>query len=229
MSKQTRILLADDQPIFRFGLRTLLEREAGFVVVAEVSDGIQALKLARQCRPDILLLNADAPKLACSVTLREMARTHRRVRTILLTSAIEKLQVLEWLQLGARGLLLRDSASHLLTKGIHSVMAGQYWVGREVVLDLVEALRTPMPASAAEGGRNSFWLTAREFEIVETVVAGFGNKEIADRFAISEHTVKHHLTRIFDKTGASSRLELAVFALKLWSKTAGPASSTRTA
>ena len=135
------------------------------------------------------------------------------VRVILLTAAAEKSQIVEALQLGARGVVLKDSATQLLLKAIQTVMAGEYWVGRESVSNLVQYLRTLMQSTHDEARQKKFGLTPRELEIVSAVVAGYSNKEIAEYFKISEDTVKHHLSNIFDKLGVSTRLELALFAV----------------
>jgi two-component system nitrate/nitrite response regulator NarL len=135
------------------------------------------------------------------------------VRIILLTAAAEKSQIVEALQLGARGVVLKDSATQLLIQAIRTVMGGEYWVGREQVSNLVQYLRMLMQTTAQETKQRKFGLTPRELEIVSAVVAGFANKEIAGHFKISEDTVKHHLSNIFDKLGVSTRLELALFAV----------------
>jgi two-component system nitrate/nitrite response regulator NarL len=145
--------------------------------------------------------------------LAELAQAHAPVRTIVLTAAIERAQIVEALQLGARGIVLKESATQLLLKSIHSVMAGEYWVGRESVSDLVSTLRELMAPAAEEARKKTFGLTPRELEVISTIVAGYTNKDIAQKFSISEQTVKHHLTNIFDKLGVSNRLELALFAV----------------
>ncbi len=210
-----RIVIADDHPIFRDGLRRLLEAEPDLKVVGEACDGAEAVKFARQLEPDILLLDLAMPRHPGLEALREMSsgQTSNSVRVILLTAAAEKNQIVEALQLGARGVVLKDSATQLLLKSIHTVMAGEYWVGRESVSNLVQFLRTLMQSSGEEARQKKFGLTPRELEIVSTVVAGYSNKEIAEYFKISEDTVKHHLSNIFDKLGVSTRLELALFAV----------------
>src|SRR5947209_1070151 len=122
-----RILIADDHPIFRDGLRRLLESEPGFHVVGEGADGEQAFKLARQLKPDVLLLDLAMPHMPGLEVLRELANSPTPVRTILLTAAIERPQIVEALQLGARGVVLKESATELLLKSIRMVMAGEYW------------------------------------------------------------------------------------------------------
>lgn len=211
-SRKTRILIADDHTIFRDGLRRLLESEPEFQVVGEAADGVEALQSVQQLKPDILLLDLAMPRMPGLETLRELAVHGTSVKVILLTAAIEKRQIIEALQTGARGVIMKDAATQLLLKGIRTVMGGQFWVGREAVADMVGYLRDkaaqqpPSPAKA-------YGLTKRELEILSTIVSGLSNKEIAQKFSLSEDTVKHHLTNIFDKVGVSSRLELALFAI----------------
>ncbi|HZD33165.1 MAG TPA: response regulator transcription factor, partial [Candidatus Angelobacter sp.] len=131
-------------------------------------------------------------------------------KIIVLTAAIERIQIVQALQLGARGVVMKEAATQLLMKAIRTVMAGEYWIGREAVGDIVEFMR--LNASGDRPPKN-FGLTKREMDILTTIVAGLSNKEIARKFALSEDTVKHHLTNIFDKVGVSSRLELALFAI----------------
>jgi DNA-binding NarL/FixJ family response regulator len=209
-----RLVIADDHPIFRDGLRRLLEAEPDMKVIGEAKDGSEAVKLARQLKPDIMLLDLAMPKHPGLEALRELSDgATNAVRVILLTAAAEKNQIVEALQLGARGVVLKDSATQLLLKAIHTVMAGEYWVGREAVSNLVQYLRNLVQASAEASKQKKFGLTPRELEIISAVVAGFANKEIAEYFKISEDTVKHHLSNIFDKLGVSTRLELALFAV----------------
>ena len=208
-----RILIADDHPIFRDGLKRLLESERDFKVVGEACDGVEAVKMVRQLKPEILLLDLAMPRQPGLDALREMSTDTTGVRVILLTAAAEKDQIVEALQLGARGVVLKDSATQILLKSIRAVMNGEYWVGRESVSNLVQYLRGLVGSVSNTARQRRYGLTPRELEIVSAVVAGYANKEIAEHFKISEDTVKHHLSNIFDKVGVSTRLELALFAV----------------
>ena len=215
-SNVIRIVIADDHPIFRDGLRRLLESEGDMKVVGEACDGYEAVKLAAEIKPDILLLDLAMPHHTGLDALRDLNASGGAagaMRIILLTAAVEKKQMVEALQLGARGVVLKDSATELLLKSIHAVMSGEYWVGRDSVSNLVQYLRGLMQSTNEEAKQKKFGLTPRELEIVSAVVAGYANREIAEYFKISEDTVKHHLSNIFDKLGVSTRLELALFAV----------------
>jgi two-component system, NarL family, nitrate/nitrite response regulator NarL len=209
------LVIADDHPIFRDGLRRLLESEPDLKVIGEARDGSEAVKLARQLKPEIMLLDLAMPKHPGLEALHDLSTGGgaNSVRVILLTAAIEKDQIVQALQLGARGVVMKDSATQVLLKAIHTVMAGEYWVNRESVSNLVQYLQTMVQSTTQDAKKKKFGLTPRELEIVSAVVAGMANKEIAEYFKISEDTVKHHLSNIFDKLGVSTRLELALFAV----------------
>lgn len=209
-----RILIADDHAIFRDGLRCLLEAEPGLSVVGEAADGSEALKLAVKLKPDILLLDLAMPRQTGLDTLNELASACPNLRTIVLTAAVEKTELVRALQLGARGVVMKESATQLLLQSIRAVVQGEYWVGRDSVSDLVQFLREgSRDTRQKEPLRKDFGLTPRELEIVAAIAGGYTNRDVAQKFSISEDTVKHHLTNIFDKLGVSNRLELALFAV----------------
>jgi two-component system, NarL family, nitrate/nitrite response regulator NarL len=212
LAQRIRVLLADDHAVFRQGLRHLLEAERDFLVVGEATSGEEAVAMVSQLRPDILLLDLLMPGGSGLDVLASLARSDVPVKAVVLTAAIEREQVVRALQLGARGVLLKSSGADLIFKGLRTIMAGQHWVDRQTVTDLVQLVRelsgTPRPMSS-----NKFGLTPRQLQIVAAVVAGLSNRDIAKKLSISEDTVKHHLTQIFAKAGVSNRLELALFAM----------------
>jgi two-component system, NarL family, nitrate/nitrite response regulator NarL len=208
-----RILIADDHPIFRSALRALLESEPDFVVIGESSDGGEALSAAIDLKPDVLLLDLNMPRVNGLQALKEIATSGIPVRTIVLAADIEKPQILEALLLGAKGFLTKDTATILFYKAIRTVMRGQYWVGRDSVNEIIDTLREIALSVRSQRRSDNFGLTPRELEIVRALGGGETNKEIGRRLSISEQTVKHHLTNIFNKVGVSQRLELALFAL----------------
>ena len=209
-TETTRILIADDHPIIRYGLRRLLEAEPGLSVAGEADNGEEAVRLARELEPEILLMDLAMPRLSGLDALRELAKTPTPVRILMLAEVVEKDQMVKALQLGARGVVLKESATQILLESIWSVKRGQYWVGRESVPSLVQALRDFYPRVKDEQRRN-FNLTPRELQTVAAVTAGYTNKGIALKFSLSEQTVKHHLTSIFSKLSVTNRLELVIF------------------
>jgi two-component system nitrate/nitrite response regulator NarL len=205
-----RVLIADDHPIFRAGLRKLLEIEPDFAVIGEAADGRQTVALARSLHPDVLLLDVAMPDVSGLDVLRELGAEAGRPRTVLLTASIDPSDMVLALRLGAAGVLLKTAATELVFKCLRSVVAGEYWVGRDTVGSLVEALAR-LQAPPAEPLR-PFGLTPRELEVIALVATGASNRDIAVQLHLSEETVKHHVTKIFEKTGQSNRVELALFA-----------------
>ncbi len=207
-----KVVIADDHPVVRVGLRNMLQSDGQMKVVAEAKDGVEALHMVRTLRPDILLLDLAMPKMPGMDALRELTSETTNTRTIVLTGLIDKRQILEALQLGARGVVLKDAVVDHLSACVRAVMQGQYWLEGRPVQNLVQVLRD-LSAQTAPPPRKTFGLTARELEVVGLITEGSTNKFIAQTFGISEETVKRHLTNIFNKLGVGNRLELALFAL----------------
>ena len=207
-----RIVIADDHPLVREGLRTLLELQPGFTVVGEAGDGSDAVQLTKDLRPDVLLLDLAMPRMNGLDVLKALADTATEVRTVLLTATIEREETVHALRLGARGVVLKESATQMLYKCIRAVMAGEFWVGHERIGDLMQTLHQIGRAPAREPSPASR-LTRRELQVISAVIEGGSNKDIAKALGLSEQTVKNHLSNIFDKLGVSNRLELALYAV----------------
>jgi two-component system, NarL family, nitrate/nitrite response regulator NarL len=209
-----RVLIADDDPIVRQAVRSVLEISGGFQIVGEAEDGKMAINLVKEIDPEILLLDLLMPNLPGLEALRTITRSEAEVRIVLLCSAINARQVLEALQLGARGVVLKKKIAELLP-ALDAVIKGQYWIeSRSVsnVVQIVQQLAAANPRPEHSHGR--FGLTARETEIISFITQGWMNRDIAKSLSITEETVKRHLTNIFNKVGMSNRLELAVFAME---------------
>lgn len=220
-----RTVLSDDEGLFRASLRQLLavppgvikdvygvDVGAGFQVVGEAGSGEETVRVVKAVQPDLLLLDLSMPRMSGLDALRELAPTGGGVRTILLAGTIARSHLLTAVDLGVRGLVLKDSTAELLFEAITCVIAGQYWLGQSLVTDLLDMIRPLIQSSRAPGGRLAFGLTARERQVLSLVVAGYPNKDIARECAVTEETIKHHLTRMFNKVGATNRLELAIVA-----------------
>jgi len=208
-----RIGIADDHPIFRDGLRRLLEIEPDMVVVGDAENAEQAVAFAQAHRPDILLLDLAMPKISGLEALTSTPDFARTTRVIVLTAAIDTDDMVKVLMLGARGIVFKAAATAILIEAIRTVMNGRYWIVREAVADVVGAIQDLQLGARQRRSLRDFGLTEREREIIRLVVDAAANKEIADLLGISEKTVKNHLTHIFDKLGVSGRLELAMFAI----------------
>jgi DNA-binding NarL/FixJ family response regulator len=208
-----RVVVADDHPVVRFGVKNMLESEPGFEVVGEAEDGDVAITETLGLEPDILLLDVQMPRLPGLEALRAIMSKSPRVKIIMLTSTISTQQIIEALQIGARGIVLKDAVAGDLSKSMRAVLSGDYWIGGERVVNLVAALNELMKQAAAAPEKKTYGLTPRELEVVTCIVEGCSNKDVAKQFSISEETVKRHLSNIFDKTGVSTRLELALFAI----------------
>ena len=205
-----RLVIADDHPIFRDGLRRLLEAEADLKVLGEASDGAEAVKLAKSLKPDILLLDLRMPEKDGLGVLEEVNFDSLPTRVIVLTAAEDDRDVVRAMRLGARGVVLKQSASDLLVKSIRKVSDGEIWLDNRMTAEVIDAFK-----KSAESGqrREKPLLSDREKEIVQLVAQGFRNREIGEKLFISEQTVKNHLHNIFDKLGVSDRLELALYAI----------------
>lgn len=219
-----RTVLSDDESLFRASLRQLLSvppeviRDAygvdvgpGFHVVGEAGSGVDTVRVVRATRPDLLVLDLSMPRLSGVQAMCELRASGDAVPTVLLTGDIDSTDLLAAVHAGINGLVLKNADTPLLFDAMTSVLNGGCWVGQALVPALFDAVRPLINASS--GGRPRAWnLTAREKQVLGMVAAGCPNREIAARCAVSEETIKHHISRLFAKVGASNRLELAMAA-----------------
>jgi two-component system nitrate/nitrite response regulator NarL len=214
LNNPTQILVADDDPLVRAAISVLLSTEIGYRLVGEATDGDEAIMMARDLRPDVLLLDLNMPRKHGLEALRELSEEVPRMHTVVLTVSIEKRQIVEALQLGARGVVMKIDAKRLLAESIRTVMEGRYWVNDRALSDVAEiiALMGGVQDLSRERPKLSL-LSAKEMQIVGYIVEGRTNKDIASTLQTSEQVVKNHLGKIFDKLGVFNRLELALYAI----------------
>jgi DNA-binding NarL/FixJ family response regulator len=211
-----RIVLADDHPIVRDGLRKLLSLEDDIEVVGEASDGREVVQVVQESNPDVLILDLRMPYMDGLATLQALQQLERKVKVIILTASEDKNEFVQAMKLGCSGIVLKQTAPELIVKSIRKVHAGEIWLDSHTTAAVMRQFASPsdvMSGAAPGKGRERSPLSQREREIVGLVAQGYKNREMAEKMFISEQTVKNHLHNIFDKLGVSDRLELALYAI----------------
>jgi len=210
-----RILIADDHPIVRDGLRKLLSLEEDFEIVGEAGDGREVLDVVDELSPDVVLLDLRMPNLDGLSALQALQQSNKKTRVIVLTASDDKNEFVQAMKLGCSGIVLKQTAPELIVKSIRKVHAGEIWLDSHTTAAVMRQFSTAADLNTAGGGkaRERSPLSQREREIVALVAQGYKNKEMAEKMFISEQTVKNHLHNIFDKLGVSDRLELALYAI----------------
>jgi len=211
--KKCSVLLADDDPIVREVVKARLSEIPGFQVIGEAGDGKSAVEQVEKLHPDVLLLDLLMPNLPGIEALQELSTRHTKVQTIVFSASVGPQQIVQALQLGARGILSKKSFSQL-ELAIRAVLNGNYWIEGREETNINKLLADLCASMGADTQPRNYGLTQREIEVIALVTEGCSNREVASRLNITEDTVKRHLTNIFDKVGMSTRLELALFALK---------------
>jgi len=207
-----RILVVDDQLLFRKGLRALLERQEDMVVVGEASDGLQALERARAARPDVVLMDIHMPVCDGVEATRRIKLECPQTKVIALTVSDKDEDLFEAIKSGAEGYLLKDLRPEDLFDLVRGVLKGETPISPAVAGKLVSELRRRLPADRSQ---TAGWdLTLREREVLQLVAEGLSNAEIAARLYIVEGTVKNHLHKILEKLHVASRVRAAAYAVQ---------------
>src|SRR5450755_4068140 len=197
-----RIVIADDHPIVRDGLKKLLLLEDDFEIVGEAGDGREVLEKVRELNPDVLLLDLRMPNLDGLGALQALQQVNPRTRVIVLTASEDKNEFVQAMKLGCSGIVLKQTAPDLIVKSIRKVHSGEIWLDSNTTAAVMRQFSTALEGggSSSSGGgkgRERSPLSAREREIVALVAQGYKNKEMAEKMFISEQTVKNHLHNIF--------------------------------
>lgn len=203
-----RLVLVDDHPIVLQGMQQLFARHDDFDVVASCADGASALRAVTRFQPDVLVMDLRMPMMSGLDVLRTLSKGQASCRTVLLTATVRDSEVVEAVQLGAKGIVLKESPADVLVDCVRRVHRGEEWIERDT---LTRAFQRALNGDATDQAAGDL-LTPREIEIVRMVSMGLRNKAIAERLSISEGTVKVHLHNVYEKLGVDGRLELMLCA-----------------
>lgn len=204
----TRVLIADDHAIVRAGLRALLKSEAGLDLVGEAADGGEALRLAESLRPDILVLDLSMPDMDGIEVTRKVQTGLPGVRVLILTVHEDEALLREAIRAGAAGYILKQAAEAELIAAIHSIQIGDVYVPPKMLSALVtEPHKTSAPSVRPEG-----LLTPRELDVLNRIVQGYTNRQVADELKLSVRTVEGYRANLTDKLGLHSRADLVRYA-----------------
>jgi DNA-binding NarL/FixJ family response regulator len=212
--RRRRVVIVDDHTLFRDGLRTILSMEDDFEVIADVESAEDIVELMWETKPDVLLLDIRMPQGSGLDAVPAVVRISPNTTVIVLTACDEMEEHVRAFKLGARGVVLKDSARQTLVQAIRSVCRGETWMDPRMRGVLVaELARSGSDGDGLTIDRDD-GLTDRELEIVRLVAAGKKNKEVAELLAISERTVRTNLTSVFQKLGVRDRIGLVMYALR---------------
>jgi len=201
-----RILIADDHSVVRQGLRMFLALDAGLEVVGEAADGVEALRLARELRPDVVLMDLIMPGMDGTAATAAIRAEMPDTEVVALTSVLEDASVIGAVRAGAIGYLLKNTEADALRKAIRAAAAGQVQLSPEAAARLMREVRAPESPEA---------LSERETEVLRLVAQGRANKQIAAQLHIGEKTVKTHVSNILAKLGVQSRTQAALYAVRI--------------
>lgn len=190
-----RVVIADDHAMVREGLKQILELEKDIAVVAQASNGEEAVKLAKECQPDVVLMDINMPGMNGLQAIEKIKAENLAVKIIVLTIHEDKEYLFKTLQMGAEGYVLKDADSTVLVEAIRSVNRGESYIQSNMTKELVREFNRVTVNEKAKKTEND--LTPRELEVLELIAQGLINKEIAKRLFISEKTVKNHVSNIF--------------------------------
>ena len=205
------ILLADDHPVVRQGLRALLEGESDFRIIGEVGDGLEASQLAERLQPDVLVLDLMMPGLNGLEVARQVSQRSPRTRIVILSMHSNEAYVLEALRNGATGYVLKDSSAADLVRAVREVTAGRRYLSPPLSERAIEAYTQKAKVAALDLYET---LTTREREVLHLAAEGHTNREIADRLHISPRTVEVHRANMMHKLGLRTQTDLIRYALR---------------
>jgi DNA-binding NarL/FixJ family response regulator len=209
-----RVVLADDQTVVREGLVTLLGLLPGVDVVGAGADGLEAVRLVAEHRPDVLLVDLRMPRCDGVEATRRVRAEYPGTEVVVLTTYADDDSVLGALQAGARGFLTKDADAEAIARALHAAAAGQSTMDGDVQRRLIEAATRGRPRTVDATSDLVEGLTAREIEVLRLIAAGLSNTEIARRLVVSEATVKTHVNHVFAKANLRDRAQAVAYAYR---------------
>jgi DNA-binding NarL/FixJ family response regulator len=208
-TQTVRVLIADDQTLFRVGLARLLEEDPRVEIVGQAGDGAEAVKLAGSVMPDVILMDLKMPNLDGIEATRQILAKHPSVKVLLLTTFEADNHVIQALKAGASGYILKDSRPDSIVSSLLAVMAGERVMASAVANRVLEMLTgTTTPKEFYDG------LTGREIEILKLLAGGMANKQIAYKLKISEKTVRNHVSNMYEKLNIYDRSQAVLYAVR---------------
>ncbi|MBI3925988.1 MAG: response regulator transcription factor [Armatimonadetes bacterium] len=207
--KQVRVLLVDDHPLVRQGIRAVLESEEDIVVVGEASDGKEGVRQAEVLRPDVIVMDVQMPRMEGIEATREIKQSLPGCSVIVLTVNDEEMFLIEAVHAGAGAYILKESSGDMLVQSIRALARGGTLIPTELLRKALQAI--PVPTRGAE----DIGLSAREKEVLQLLTQGHGNKEMARQLNLAHVTVKKHVQRIIAKLGVSDRTQAALKACRM--------------
>lgn len=209
-----RVLIAEDHEHTRQGLVYGLEKYDGIEIVAEVTNGHDAVKYAQKCIPDVVLMDIMMPVMNGIKATKEVKTINKNIKIIMLTSYNEKQQVLSAFNSGANAYCMKDITLDDLVNVIHTVIDGSLWMDSGIASYILEIIHAKAESEKESERKKSINLTAREKEILKLVASGMNNKDISTELCLSLHTVKNHVRNIIHKLSVTDRTQAAIIALK---------------
>lgn len=210
--KKIRVLIADDHHMVRQGIKQILELENDIEVVSQASNGEEAVKLARQFKPDVTLMDINMPGMNGLQAIEELKKDEGVYKVVVLTIHQDREYLFKTIQLGAEGYVLKDAEASVLIEAIRTVSEGNTYIQPNMTSELVREFTRISTHSRSKEEENV--LTSREIEVIGLIAEGLINKEIAKKLYISEKTVKNHVSNIFKKLNVSDRTQAAIYAFK---------------